>query len=172
LLVTGTANAAPDSAWDKVAACESGNRWNINTGNGYHGGLQFSPRTWSGFGGKEFAPVAYKATREQQIVVAERVLAKQGWDAWPVCSRKAGVRGMSSTQRDAPEPKSGNGGEQIRLAAQETSTSGDYVVKRGDTLGRIAAANKVAGGWKALVEKNPALKSNPNSLVPGQRLSL
>ena len=61
---------------------------------------------------------------------------------------------------------------QIRLAAQETTTSGDYVVKRGDTLGRIAAVNKVAGGWKALVDKNPALKANPNSLVPGQRLSL
>jgi hypothetical protein len=172
LLVAAPANAAPDSAWDKLAQCESGGRWDINTGNGYHGGLQFSPRTWAGFGGKEFAPVAYKATREQQIVVAERVLAKQGWNAWPSCSRKTGVRGLSSTQRDAPEPKSGNGGEQIRLAAQQTTTNGDYVVKRGDTLGRIAAANKVAGGWQALVEKNPALKANPNSLAPGQRLSL
>jgi resuscitation-promoting factor RpfA len=172
LLVAIPANAAPDSAWDKVAKCESGGKWDINTGNGFHGGLQFTPQTWSGFGGKQFAPVAYKATREQQIVVAERVLAKQGWGAWPVCSRKAGVRGMSSTQRDAPARKSDSPGEQIRLAAQETPTSGDYVVKRGDTLGRIAAANKVAGGWKALVEKNPALKGNPNSLVPGQRLSL
>jgi hypothetical protein len=172
LLIAAPANAAPDSAWDKLAQCESGGRWNINTGNGYHGGLQFAPKTWSGFGGKEFAPVAHKATREQQIVVAERVLAKQGWNAWPSCSRKTGVRGLSSTQRDAPEPTSGNGGEQIRLAAQETATSGDYVVKRGDTLGRIAAANKVAGGWKAIVDKNPALKSNPNSLVPGQRLTL
>jgi resuscitation-promoting factor RpfA len=171
LLVAAPANAAPDSAWDKLAQCESGSRWNINTGNGYHGGLQFSPRTWSGFGGKEFAPVAYKATREQQIVVAERVLAKQGWEAWPSCSRKTGVRGLSSTQREAPA-RAADSGEQIRLAAQETTTSGDYVVKRGDTLGRIAAANKVAGGWKAIVEKNPALKSNPNSLVPGQRLSL
>src|SRR5918997_5797471 len=145
LVAAPAANAAPDSAWDKLAQCESGGRWNINTGNGYHGGLQFSPRTWSGFGGKEFAAVAHQATREEQIVVAERVLAKQGWNAWPACSRKTGVRGLSATQRDAPEPKSGNEGEQIRLAAQETSTSGDYVVKRGDPLGRIAAANKVAG---------------------------
>jgi resuscitation-promoting factor RpfA len=169
LLVAAPANAAPDSAWDKLAQCESGGRWDINTGNGYHGGLQFSPRTWSGFGGKEFAPVAYKATREQQIVVAERVLAKQGWNAWPSCSRKTGVRGESATQRDAPAPRSG---EQVRLAAQETTTSGEYVVKRGDTLGRIAAANNVAGGWKALVEKNPALKANPDSLKVGQRLTL
>ena len=171
LLVAAPANAAPDSAWDKLAQCESGGRWDINTGNGYHGGLQFSPRTWSGFGGKEFAPVAYKASREQQIVVAERVLAKQGWNAWPSCSRKTGVRGESASQRDAPARKSGSSGDQVRLAAQET-TSGAYVVKRGDTLGRIAAANDVAGGWKALVEKNPALKGDPNSLKVGQRLTL
>jgi hypothetical protein len=168
LVAAPAANAAPDSAWDKLAQCESGGRWNINTGNGYHGGLQFSPRTWSGFGGKEFAPVAHQATREEQIVVAERVLAKQGWNAWPACSRKTGVRGESPTQRDAP---ASNSGDQVRLASAE-STSGDYVVKSGDTLGRIAAANNVAGGWKALVEKNPALKANPNALVPGQRITL
>lgn len=168
LVAAPAANAAPDSAWDKLAQCESGGRWNINTGNGYHGGLQFSPRTWSGFGGKEFAPVAHQATREEQIVVAERVLAKQGWNAWPACSRKTGVRGESPTQRDAP---ANNSGDQVRLASAE-STSGDYVVKSGDTLGRIASANNVAGGWKALVEKNPALKANPDSLVPGQRITL
>ena len=171
LVAAPAANAAPDTAWDKLAQCESGGRWNINTGNGFHGGLQFTPRTWAGFGGKEFAPVAYKASREQQIVVAERVLAKQGWNAWPSCSRKTGVRGESSTQRDAPARKSGSG-EQVRLAAQETTTSGDYTVKRGDTLGRIASTNNVAGGWKALVEKNPALKGNPDSLKVGQRLTL
>jgi hypothetical protein len=168
LVAAPAANAAPDSAWDKLAQCESGGRWNINTGNGYHGGLQFSPRTWSGFGGKEFAAVAHQATREEQIVVAERVLAKQGWNAWPACSRKTGVRGESPTQRGAP---ASNSGDQVRLASAE-STSGNYVVKSGDTLGRIASANNVAGGWKALVEKNPALKGNPNALVPGQRITL
>jgi hypothetical protein len=168
LVAAPAANAAPDSAWDKLAQCESGGRWNINTGNGYHGGLQFSPRTWSGFGGKEFAAVAHQATREEQIVVAERVLAKQGWNAWPACSRKTGVRGESPTQRNAP---ASNSGDQVRPASAE-STSGDYVVKSGDTLGRIAAANNVAGGWKALIEKNPALKANPDSLVPGQRITL
>jgi hypothetical protein len=168
LVAAPAANAAPDTAWDKLAQCESGGRWNINTGNGYHGGLQFSPRTWSGFGGKEFAPVAHQATREEQIVVAERVLAKQGWNAWPACSRKTGVRGESPTQRSAP---AGNSGDQVRLASAE-STSGNYVVKSGDTLGLIAAANNVAGGWKALIEKNPALKANPDSLVPGQRITL
>lgn len=92
VIAAPAAHAASDATWDRVAQCESGGQWDINTGNGYHGGLQFSPRTWRAFGGREFAPVAYQATRAEQIVVAERVLAKQGWGAWPVCSRKAGVR--------------------------------------------------------------------------------
>ncbi|RWA20484.1 transglycosylase family protein [Mycolicibacterium brumae] len=87
LAAAGAANAAPDSEWDQVAACESGGNWAINTGNGYHGGLQFSPSTWRGAGGGEFAPAAYLATKEQQIAVAERVLASQGRGAWPTCGR-------------------------------------------------------------------------------------
>jgi resuscitation-promoting factor RpfA len=171
LVAAPAANAAPDSAWDKLAQCESGGRWNINTGNGYHGGLQFSPRTWSGFGGKEFAPVAYQASREEQIVVAERVLAEQGWNAWPVCSRKMGVRGESASERGTPARDSDESGERVRAVSAE-ATSGGYVVKSGDTLGRIAAANNVAGGWTARVEKNPALAGDPDSIVPGQRLTL
>ncbi|MCG7582862.1 transglycosylase family protein, partial [Mycolicibacterium sp. OfavD-34-C] len=81
----GHAGAATDGEWDQVARCESGGNWAINTGNGYHGGLQFSPSTWSGHGGGEFAPAAYLATKEEQIAVAERVLASQGKGAWPSC---------------------------------------------------------------------------------------
>ena len=88
LLGTGSAHAATDAEWDQVAQCESTGNWAIDTGNGYHGGLQFSPSTWSGYGGGEFAPQANMATREQQIVVAERVLAGQGRGAWPVCGRR------------------------------------------------------------------------------------
>lgn len=83
--ITGTASAEPVHNWNAVAECESGGNWAINTGNGYHGGLQFSPSTWSGYGGNEFAPYAYQATREQQIIVAERTLAGQGIGAWPTC---------------------------------------------------------------------------------------
>lgn len=68
--------------------CESSGNWSINTGNGYHGGLQFAPSTWTGHGGGEFAPSADQATREQQIIVAERVLATQGIGAWPVCGKR------------------------------------------------------------------------------------
>lgn len=74
--------------WDAVAACESSGNWSINTGNGFSGGLQFVPSTWSGYGGGEFAPLAHQATREQQIIVAERVLRGQGIGAWPVCGKR------------------------------------------------------------------------------------
>ncbi|AGP30209.1 resuscitation-promoting factor Rpf1 domain-containing protein [Corynebacterium terpenotabidum] len=95
------ATAAPDSDWDRLAECESGGNWSINTGNGYHGGLQFSPSTWNAYGGQEFAPYAYQATREEQIVVGERVLAGQGWGAWPSCSAKLGLT-SGPTERTAP----------------------------------------------------------------------
>ena len=87
--------AAPEQplgVWDRVAECESGGDWSINTGNGYSGGLQFSHSTWRTYGGEEFAPLAYQASREEQIVVAERVLDDAGWGAWPTCSRKLGLR--------------------------------------------------------------------------------
>ncbi|MEP9414917.1 transglycosylase family protein [Gordonia sp. VNQ95] len=98
LLGTGSAHAASDAEWDQVAQCESGGNWAINTGNGYQGGLQFSPSTWAGHGGTEFAPTANQASREQQIVVAERVLASQGPGAWPTCG--TGLSG--ATPRTAP----------------------------------------------------------------------
>lgn len=84
--------ATNGSVWDTIAQCESGGNWNINTGNGYSGGLQFAPGTWSGHGGGEYASSAANATREQQIAVAERVQQSQGWGAWPACSSKAGLR--------------------------------------------------------------------------------
>ncbi len=87
IALAGHAAAAPDSEWDRVAACESGGNWGINTGNGYHGGLQFSQGTWAAHGGGEYATSANQASRDQQIAVAERVLASQGRGAWPVCGR-------------------------------------------------------------------------------------
>ena len=85
--IAAQAQAATDAEWDQVASCESSGNWAINTGNGYQGGLQFSPGTWSGHGGGQFAPAANMATREQQIAIAEKVLATQGRGAWPVCGR-------------------------------------------------------------------------------------
>jgi murein DD-endopeptidase MepM/ murein hydrolase activator NlpD len=78
--------------WDRLAGCEAGQRWDTNTGNGYFGGLQFAPGTWLAHGGDSFAESADRATREQQIAVARRVLTTQGWLAWPVCSARLGLR--------------------------------------------------------------------------------
>ena len=80
---------AGGGVWDSIAQCESGGNWAINTGNGYSGGLQFNAGTWRAYGG---SGQAYQASREQQIAVAQRVHAAQGWGAWPSCTRKLGLR--------------------------------------------------------------------------------
>ena len=74
--------------WDAVAQCESGGNWSANTGNGFYGGLQFKPSTWAANGGVG-SPAT--ASREQQIAVANRVLATQGPGAWPKCGSADGA---------------------------------------------------------------------------------
>lgn len=78
--------------WAALAECESSGDWSYNGPSGYDGGLQFSPSTWTAYGGAEYAPAAYLATPAEQIAVAERVLEGQGWGAWPACSAKLGLR--------------------------------------------------------------------------------
>jgi hypothetical protein len=92
VLASAPADAASYATWDRLARCESGGRWHLNTGNGYYGGLQFSRSTWRAYGGGHYARRADKASRVQQIRIAERVLHAAGWRSWPVCSRKIGVR--------------------------------------------------------------------------------
>ncbi|MCV6980526.1 transglycosylase family protein [Mycolicibacterium pulveris] len=104
IVLAGHANAATDHEWDQVARCESGGNWAINTGNGYHGGLQFAPGTWAGHGGKEFAPAAHLATKEEQIAVAERVLATQGKGAWPSCGGPLSGHTPRNVVKDEPQP--------------------------------------------------------------------
>ncbi|GGZ23993.1 transglycosylase [Streptomyces inusitatus] len=99
LIGASTASAATAAEWDKVAQCESGGNWSINTGNGYYGGLQFSASTWAAYGGTAYAPTADKATKAQQIQTAEKVLAGQGKGAWPSC----GV-GLSNTPYTGTTP--------------------------------------------------------------------
>ncbi len=161
IALAGTANAAPDSVWDQLAQCESGGRWNINTGNGYYGGLQFSPTTWRAFGG---SGSAHQASRAEQIAVAERVLASQGWNAWPSCSRKMGLRGYSA------EPTRVRASAPVEQAAPAAATGGNYTVRSGDTLSKIAAANGTT--WQQLWEQNRGTLSNPNVLRVGQTLNV
>lgn len=92
IAATGTASAAPDSDWDRLAQCEAGGNWAINTGNGFYGGLQFTQSTWEAFGGGQYAARADLASREQQIAIGEKVRAGQGWGAWPSCTSKLGLR--------------------------------------------------------------------------------
>ncbi|MEU1486889.1 transglycosylase family protein [Streptomyces sp. NPDC005752] len=94
---------AAGTDWDRIAECESSGRWNINTGNGYHGGLQFAPSTWRAYGGGQYAPRADLATRSEQIAVGERVARSQGMGAWPTCGRLgAGGSSNSSSSSSAP----------------------------------------------------------------------
>ena len=82
-----TAPAGTD-VWDKLAGCESNGNWSANTGNGYFGGLQFRQSTWDANGG---TGLPSDASREQQIEIAKKVQASQGWKAWPACSEKLGL---------------------------------------------------------------------------------
>jgi hypothetical protein len=92
----GTGLLAPPvpltTVWDRLAGCESTGRWNVNTGNSYFGGLQMDMTFWRRHGGLAFAPRPDLATREQQISVAQRGQTVQGWQAWPACSRRLGLR--------------------------------------------------------------------------------
>jgi len=91
-MVASPAEAASLRTWKRLAMCESGGRWHINTGNGYYGGLQFSSSTWRAFGGRKFASNAHRASRAEQIRIAEKVRRVQGWGAWPACTSKLGLR--------------------------------------------------------------------------------
>ena len=75
-------NLANEAMWDRIAKCESGGNWHINTGNGYYGGLQFAYSTWLSNGGADFAQRADLASREQQITVANRLYAARGLQPW------------------------------------------------------------------------------------------
>jgi LysM repeat protein len=75
--------------WDRLAQCESGGNWSINTGNGYYGGLQFSLSSWQAVGGQGYP---HQASKSEQIARAEQLLAIQGWGAWPACSSALGLR--------------------------------------------------------------------------------
>ncbi|GLX17482.1 transglycosylase family protein [Streptomyces lavendulae] len=188
------AQAASVDTWNKVAACESTNNWQVNTGNGYYGGLQFSQSTWREFGGTAYAPRADLATKAQQIAVAEKVLKGQGPRAWPACGPQAGLSrsGLAPVlDTKAPaKPASKPSGQAHKDLVQPTKATtptpvsmprptgtsvlpNPYVVAPGDSLSTIASDQHVEGGWQALYETNRStVGGNPNLIFPGQRLTL
>ncbi|MEV5433485.1 transglycosylase family protein [Streptomyces sp. NPDC052701] len=181
---TGVAQAADVETWDKVAACESSNNWNINTGNGYYGGLQFTQSTWEAYGGTAYAPRADLADKDQQIAVAEKVLDGQGPGAWPVCSVRAGLGrgGEAPDIRPAGTPGR-TAGKAARTSVRDVQPQSTpqsragraemYTVVRGDTLSSIAQEERVRGGWRGLYDANRStIGSDPDLIMPGQRLAL
>ncbi len=95
------ANAVDGATWDALAQCESGGNWSINTGNGFYGGLQFTQQSWNGVG-MSVSPAT--GTRAPPIEAGERLLAIQGWGAWPACSAKLGLYGKTGAAPTYTEP--------------------------------------------------------------------
>ncbi|MFF9394016.1 transglycosylase family protein [Streptomyces griseoluteus] len=184
LAASGEAQAADNGVWDRIAQCESGGNWHINTGNGYYGGLQFSASTWRAYGGGAYAATADQASRSAQIAVASKVQQAQGWGAWPVCSGRAGAYGSapstasagsgtdkgvtkkSAPTRSAPAPQ-----RPATTHADRGAGRGGYTVRQGDTLSTIAARHGVS--WQRVYEANRSvIGADPDLIVPGQHLAL
>ncbi|MFD1656801.1 transglycosylase family protein [Streptomyces caeni] len=193
LAATGNAAAADSGVWDRIARCESGGNWHINTGNGYYGGLQFSAGTWRAYGGTAYAPTADKASKQAQITVATKVQNAQGWGAWPVCSARAGAHGSApaaSGTRAATRPSSGSATtgsaakstpsrhQHVPKAPEHSAghtargvSRGDYTVRSGDTLSGIAERHGTT--WQRLYTRNKAvIGADPDLIMPGQRLDV
>ncbi|WIB00489.1 transglycosylase family protein [Curtobacterium sp. MCBA15_012] len=194
-LAAAPANAASGSTWDALAQCESGGNWAINTGNGYYGGLQFNLRTWQANGG---AGNPASASREAQIAVAERVLASQGWGAWPACSAKLGLSGTAGAAPQAAAPAAPQQAAPKQVAPKATPqrtapstpvqaapkatapskpaavpTSGKtYVIQSGDTLDSIATKLGIDGGYQKLWAANTSTIDDANLIYAGQELQL
>ncbi|MGV9811250.1 transglycosylase family protein [Streptomyces cellulosae] len=177
LAAAGSAAAADGGVWDRIAQCESGGDWHINTGNGYYGGLQFSASTWRAFGGTAYAPTADRASKGRQIEIAAKVQHAQGWNAWPLCGARAGASGAP-----AADPAPGKKAERKPATAQtspgrtsahpgRSASRGDCTVRPGDTLSGIAARHGT--DWRRLYAANrDVIGDDPDLIVPGQRLDI
>ncbi|POX57131.1 transglycosylase [Streptomyces sp. Ru71] len=191
LMAAGNASAATAAEWDAVAQCESGGNWSINTGNGYYGGLQFSASTWAAYGGTAYASTADKATKAQQIEIAEKVLAAQGKGAWPVCGTGlsstpySGGSTASTTTRSTEQQSASRSAERPAAKTQKSTKTvttptgkkvkkgdGEYKVVKGDTLSTIAEKHHVQGGWKKLFDLNKDIVEDADLIYPGQQLHL
>ncbi|MBL1285716.1 transglycosylase family protein [Streptomyces sp. NE06-03E] len=191
------ASAASVDTWDAVAQCESGGNWSINTGNGYYGGLQFSQSSWAAAGGTQYAARADLASKDQQIAAAEKLLDLQGPGAWS-CAGAGGLTNdgvdpgvdtgaskngdtdpQAAPERKAEQPTTRS---EKRTAPEKTVTTptgekvekgdGEYKVKAGDTLSKIAEAKKVKGGWEKLFKLNDDIVDEADLIFPGQQLHL
>lgn len=169
------ADAGTDAEWERLAMCESSGRWDINTGNGYYGGLQFSKSSWDWVGGERYAAYPHQATKAEQIAMAERLLDRQHVsNAWPGCTRKLGLT-EAGMQSGTPTPPGGASTTTPAPAQEPTVTAaatGTHRVRSGDTLSRIASQYGVSGGWSAVWNANRDRVANPNLIRVGQVLRI
>jgi hypothetical protein len=171
--ITIPANASSVN-WDAVAQCESGGDWSINTGNGFYGGLQFTESTWLANGGSGNPA---NASREEQIRVAENVLASQGIGAWPVCGSRGGSSSSHSTGSYSAPQRSSEQSAPVKTYKAPKSVQGvqknsahKYTVQSGDTLSGIG--ENIGLKWQTLYSENEqVVGSNPDLIFPGQVLS-
>ncbi|HRO30235.1 MULTISPECIES: resuscitation-promoting factor Rpf [Micrococcaceae] len=151
--LSAPATAAPVSTWDALAQCESTGNWSINTGNGYYGGLQFSPSTWRAFGG---SGMPHQASKAEQIRVAENTLAAQGWGAWPACSAKLGLYGTPSNANVTTQSADSN-------ASAERAAANKAAAER-------AAAQEAAAAERAAVQQAQVQQAErASSVTPVER---
>ncbi len=181
--VSATNATAATNVWDALAKCESGGNWSINTGNGYYGGLQFSRRTWIAYGGGKYASRADLATKYEQIAIAKRTQASQGWNAWPGCNRKLGLANLarsgdtaSGSDRTTDRASRGTTRKALtntRNGSKVTSKAvvrKKNVVRRGETLFGIAGHYKVTGGVSTLAAMNRDVVKDIALIYPPQVL--
>lgn len=160
-LATSTASAA-NYNWDGVAQCESGGNWAINTGNGYYGGLQFSQSTWAANGGQGYA---HNASKEEQIRVAENVLATQGVGAWPHCGQylQAGTSAPAAEPAPVEEPV-------VELPA-ETPDPVQAAIQQAEAAARaLAEQHGLEQQYKELIDAATPLIAVAAPLVDGSPL--
>lgn len=175
------ANAVDGATWDALAQCESGGNWSINTGNGFYGGLQFTQQSWNGVG-MSGSPAT--ATRAQQIEAGERLLAIQGWGAWPACSAKLGLYGKTGAAPTYTEPTTTVAAQsqtqqtytapaaQAAPAAVEAPAAPAAPVAPAAPAVEAPAAPAAAPAVEAPVAAAPKAAAGTYTVVPGDSLSL
>ena len=199
-MFAGSANAATLDEWERVAQCESNGQWNLPGGDrDSTGGLQFRVASWQaavdylrshGIDTSSYPSMAYQATKQQQIMAGEALLAMQGPHAWSVtfnggahCGNAAGGALSSGSMFEGgpnpyagvsqPDPKPEAPEAEAPVSEPEDAEDGVYVVRAGDSLSGIAVKLKVDGGWKRLYEINKdAVGSDPDLIRVGLKLRL
>lgn len=122
---SGASAADANSTWNAVAMCESGGLWSSNTGNGFFGGLQITEETWEQYGGAQYAERPDLASRNEQISVAEKMLAELGPDAWSGCADSSGLTDALDDLLHGGQDQDGQGtGDSTGSGDQDTDGDG------------------------------------------------